>query len=995
MDTEGGVRGKWGTGKEVGGLIVKAKEPETDCHLVCFPPGYVCGGGLMDKPKGLSNGNSALPDGDSDGDEDGGDEVAEEGSPPEQQQQQQQQPEKKSVAQIVRDKKKQTQLTLAWSWRNALILWQKIGLVSSPASTSGPHRVEKSRSVGTMEATVTPRGEGCLGVPSLRIRLEENYCMCEGVCLPRCILYSHYLDFCSRETLTPSCAATFGKTIRQKFPHLSTRRLGTRGHSKYHYYGIGIRETSQYYHSVYSGKGLTRFSGSKFKSEGGFTRKYSLTSKTGTLLPEFPNAHYLILPEDLDVERVSTLINMYRTHSQCMLDTIINGNFQELQNYLLHFWQGLPDHMLPMVEREVIVDIICYCDSILYRVLIDVLIPATMQEMPESLLCDIRNFARHWEEWVSSALENFPQPLASAKVPVARRFSLTLKRHTSFLHLAQSARPLLYDADNVNAMIADLERIDCPSAESQPFDKDGASEPELNADFLVDLIDLLRKQATVEAFTEWLDMQMEQKVIKPCKQNGRSLKKRSQEYLLKWSFFGARIMHNLTLNNAPSFSSVHVIRMLLDEYILLALESQLHNETEQELQTLLEKHTKPDNMGTKPTLQQTASTTCFVASSQNRAPSRSDSVMKREQYGDPHMATPAPFPATGAAAYGSGRDAFGMSPAQLTPLGQSMTGGQMLTPPISPIVPNPINPRNSVISQGPIAAAYGGAASSMLAASTFPYLGQQSDYGAHNYLSNYSTHSHPASVFRPHTAGAPYNGSYMMKNDLETYSYADQTFAGDPYGYSAYMGQTNNYPTSVTGALSSTAGNSGSAFNVVQSGASAYASHPSYQSNDYYGNSGYPQAPKLAEHVPVIQQRGSASATTLPLQSTHHLHHPSSTLTGHSHSLNSATALPHQYPSSSEMTDPLNLLDCTHRVPNGVGAMGMGMGMGLVGGAMSGAMSGATCHSPPRAVHQHMGLADDLLAGMDVSSMMAVADADMTSQYADPRSLPPINTVFM
>ncbi len=28
---------------------------------------------------------------------------------------------------------------------------------------------------------------------------------------------------------------------------------------RYHYYGIGIRETSQYYQSVYSGKGLTRY----------------------------------------------------------------------------------------------------------------------------------------------------------------------------------------------------------------------------------------------------------------------------------------------------------------------------------------------------------------------------------------------------------------------------------------------------------------------------------------------------------------------------------------------------------------------------------------------------------------------------------------------------------------------------------------------------------------------------------------------------------------
>lgn len=42
-------------------------------------------------------------------------------------------------------------------------------------------------------------------------RLEENYVMCEGVCLPRCILYAHYLDFCRRHNVDAACAATFGK----------------------------------------------------------------------------------------------------------------------------------------------------------------------------------------------------------------------------------------------------------------------------------------------------------------------------------------------------------------------------------------------------------------------------------------------------------------------------------------------------------------------------------------------------------------------------------------------------------------------------------------------------------------------------------------------------------------------------------------------------------------------------------------------------------------
>ncbi|KAG0415132.1 hypothetical protein HPB47_007704 [Ixodes persulcatus] len=40
--------------------------------------------------------------------------------------------------------------------------------------------------------------------------------------------------------------------IRQQFPQLTTRRLGTRGQSRYHYYGIAIKEASLYFESSYS-----------------------------------------------------------------------------------------------------------------------------------------------------------------------------------------------------------------------------------------------------------------------------------------------------------------------------------------------------------------------------------------------------------------------------------------------------------------------------------------------------------------------------------------------------------------------------------------------------------------------------------------------------------------------------------------------------------------------------------------------------------------------
>lgn len=44
--------------------------------------------------------------------------------------------------------------------------------------------------------------------------------------------------------------ASFGKLIRSVFLGLRTRRLGTRGNSKYHYYGIRIKPSSQLNHFV-------------------------------------------------------------------------------------------------------------------------------------------------------------------------------------------------------------------------------------------------------------------------------------------------------------------------------------------------------------------------------------------------------------------------------------------------------------------------------------------------------------------------------------------------------------------------------------------------------------------------------------------------------------------------------------------------------------------------------------------------------------------------
>jgi hypothetical protein len=62
--------------------------------------------------------------------------------------------------------------------------------------------------------------------------------------LRRSTLYNYYLFHCTEQRIEPVNPASFGKLIRSVFLGLRTRRLGTRGNSKYHYYGIRVKISS-------------------------------------------------------------------------------------------------------------------------------------------------------------------------------------------------------------------------------------------------------------------------------------------------------------------------------------------------------------------------------------------------------------------------------------------------------------------------------------------------------------------------------------------------------------------------------------------------------------------------------------------------------------------------------------------------------------------------------------------------------------------------------
>ncbi|XP_069084453.1 transcription factor RFX4 isoform X2 [Pleurodeles waltl] len=406
--------------------------------------------------------------------------------------------------------------------------------------------------------------------------LEENYEIAEGVCIPRSALYMHYLDFCEKHDTQPVNAASFGKIIRQQFPQLTTRRLGTRGQSKYHYYGIAVKESSQYYDVMYSKKGAAWVNETGKKEVTKQTVAYSPRSKLGTLLPEFPNVKDLNLPASLSEEKVSTFIMMYRTHCQRILDTVIRANFDEVQSFLLHFWQGMPPHMLPVLGSSTVVNIVGVCDSILYKAISGVLMPTVLQALPDSLTQVIRKFAKQLDEWLKVALHNLPENLRNIKFELSRRFSQILRRQTSLNHLCQASRTVIHSADITFQMLEDWRNVDLNSITKQTLYTMEDSQEEhrkLIIRLYQEFDHLLEEQSPIECYIEWLDSMVDRCVVKvPAKSHG-SLKKVAQQFLLMWSCFGTRVIRDMTLHSAPSFGSFHLIHLMFDDYVLYLLES--------------------------------------------------------------------------------------------------------------------------------------------------------------------------------------------------------------------------------------------------------------------------------------------------------------------------------------------------------------------------------------------------------------------------------------
>uniref|UniRef100_W5LIX1 Transcription factor RFX3 n=1 Tax=Astyanax mexicanus TaxID=7994 RepID=W5LIX1_ASTMX len=462
--------------------------------------------------------------------------------------------------------------------------------------------------------------------------LLDNYETADGVSLPRSTLYSHYLRHCQEQKLDPVNAASFGKLIRSIFMGLRTRRLGTRGNSKYHYYGIRVKPDSplnrlqedmqymalrqqpvqqkQRYKPVQKMDG---FSGDNYPSSGQHTpnaaeqtviaqsQHHQQFLDASRALPEFVELdlgeHGV---EDVSMEDIKALQTLYREHCEAILDVVVNLQFSLIEKLWQTFWRYSPSNtiegatiiqnsgvseiegrlprarLLLLCRSEAVLKWMSACDHLMYQALVEILIPDVLRPIPSALTQAIRNFAKSLEGWLTNAMSAIPQKMIQTKVSTVSAFAQTLRRYTSLNHLAQAARAVLQNTSQINQMLSDLNRVDFVNVQEQASwvcqCEEGVVQ-RLEQDFKA----TLQQQSSLEQWAAWLDNVVCQ-VLKPY-EDRHTFPKAARQFLLKWSFYSSMVIRDLTLRSAASFGSFHLIRLLYDEYMFYLVEHRVAQAT--------------------------------------------------------------------------------------------------------------------------------------------------------------------------------------------------------------------------------------------------------------------------------------------------------------------------------------------------------------------------------------------------------------------------------
>nr|XP_054330337.1 DNA-binding protein RFX8-like isoform X2 [Pongo pygmaeus] len=396
--------------------------------------------------------------------------------------------------------------------------------------------------------------------------LVDNFCICEGCSIPRCLMYEIYVETCGQNTENQVNPATFGKLVRLVFPDLGTRRLGTRGSTS----GDAIAfEKSTNCNSIIQQE-ATCEDHSPMK-----------TDPVGSPLSEFGRCPFLEqeLAKKYSCNTMAFLADEYCNYCRDILRNVRNQELERVEDLLTSFWKSLQQDTVMLMSLPDVCQLFKCYDVQLYKTMRMVL---KSKRRVSVLKSDLQ------------AIINQGTLATSKKALASDRSGADELENNPEMKCLRNLISLLGTSTDLRVFLS------CLSSHLQAFVFQGSAlEPSpwktekdqtLARHFIFLFSGSLKMVCmTMCAFENilcfWILSQTAAFFLTKTSQPSRSKEefiKLAASFQLRWNHLLTAVSKAMTLCHGDSFGSWHLFHLLLLEYVIHILQSCLEEEEEEE-----------------------------------------------------------------------------------------------------------------------------------------------------------------------------------------------------------------------------------------------------------------------------------------------------------------------------------------------------------------------------------------------------------------------------
>ncbi|KAH0552826.1 hypothetical protein GP486_006972 [Trichoglossum hirsutum] len=474
------------------------------------------------------------------------------------------------------------------------------------------------------------------------------------IAVPRGRVYAYYVSKCAVEKVKPLNPASFGKLVRIVFSNIKTRRLGVRGQSKYHYCGLSLLDDrtgkvvatsgSQNHKSrelqpgpnfkppsqpaadvaIFPAPGIPL--GSKSSSRRNISNnsvasgrlfcesadnnkqpgapssmterelRFPTADKDPPINPhdpiELPNIENYAAP-GTDPDAAATLTALYRSHCTSLIESLRYMRIKQFFHLFTSFHGTLTVPNQKLFADPSIAPWIKECDWLMYKTMIGLLSPLTLQVVPAEVINAMSRISESLGAHVRATFHSHPPHVIEAKIGPATIFASLLNRLLRVNATAHAAAKMLCNVADRNLMYNDYLLYVRPIGVVES-ELPNCGYNEVLQILTTEIGDLLQPlYVPLE-----LDMESNQSMTlspSPRRQSNSSADPSTEGVLDRWTAFFKKIpqrfphtdartilqcfggvstalLRDITMNSGQSFGAWWVVKVFLDEWMAFLAE---------------------------------------------------------------------------------------------------------------------------------------------------------------------------------------------------------------------------------------------------------------------------------------------------------------------------------------------------------------------------------------------------------------------------------------